>query len=293
MQVPMVDCIISHKNCPDGAACVLLARFINPRVQTVFTNHLEINNNCLRAAYELPPQGILWICDICPDQVVFEKILKILSEKNASCHVFEHHISRNWLASYDLTPFPNCTILFDTTRCASLILWTWLKSSMPKIAKWETLVFLVNDRDLWKNTDPRSTWLFRLHFILDDEGFVTRFLKNSRLASTANEKVILQYQEKKEEHRLTALLSTLTVFDHPSGYKYGIIYGTGVGSELLHQALEQKNLEYAMLVNLHAKRVAIRSKGNFDCAEYAQSYGGGGHRCAAGFPISFSFPKID
>lgn len=271
---------------------MLLCRLLNPKVRFVFSNHLEVNESSLQAARELKPSQTLWFSDICPDRGVFEEILEILKSKKASCRVYEHHISRNWLTAFTRSAPECCEVVFDTTMCSSMIIWKAWQSNFLELKKLGDLVFLVNDRDLWKNTDPRSSWMSRLHFVLDDDGFVERFLNNQTLESTYDESVVLNYHLQKENKRLDWLLKTIEIKQDLQGFKYGIIYGNGVGSELLHRALEQKGLEYAMLVNLNAKRVAIRSLGTFDCASYAMERGGGGHRCAAGFPIEFEMPKL-
>ena len=81
------------------------------------------------------------------------------------------------------------------------------------------------------------------------------------------------------------MLSNMYVKKDKNNFTYGVIYGEGESSELLNRAINEYNLEYALLINLNNKRASIRGKGNLDCAKYAEKFGGGGHRCASGFII--------
>ena len=71
---------------------------------------------------------------------------------------------------------------------------------------------------------------------------------------TLKERTLLDYQERKEDENHDLLLENIKIEADSKGLKYGIIYGNGASSELLERALYEKELEYALLVNLNAKR---------------------------------------
>jgi len=284
--------VIAHNNCPDGAAAVVFCRILHPEISSFFSNHDKINQIAFTAAENLEENGLMYIMDICCDRNILQKIMEILAVKSATLRIYEHHISRAWLKDIKAPSELDVKIGFDTTRCGSKIFFDLYHKSHPQLLPYRDFSNVVNDRDLWLNKDKRGIILTKIHNIYGDRLFTERMLKNSSLNLSAKEEILLEYQDRKEEKHLSFLLETIELKKDPTGYNYGIIYGNGMSSELLDRALQKKGLEYAMLVNLNAKRVSIRSRGNFNCAEFAEKRGGGGHKCAAGFPVEFEFPVI-
>ena len=151
---------------------------------------------------------------------------------------------------------------------------------------------VINDRDLWINKDPRGEIFQNLHHMYDDELFVKRMLENDSFDLSHDEQLLLDFQKRKSDQYQKFLLQTIEIKTDENGFSYGVIYGSGVGSNLLDRAIHDHDLEYALLVNLNAQRASIRSRGNFDCAEFAVKRGGGGHKCAAGFSVDFKLPVL-
>jgi oligoribonuclease NrnB/cAMP/cGMP phosphodiesterase (DHH superfamily) len=284
--------IISHKNCPDGAAAVLYARLICPSVSYFFSNHIEVNELILKTAKKLSQKATFWITDICCDYDVLQEVLEILKPKQTTLRIFEHHISRQWLKDVRIQEGLDFKVVFGSSRCGSKMFYDEYVQTHPQLLPYKEFSELVNDRDLWINKDARGVLITKLHNLYEDHLFVERMLENPSLEITEKEKLLLAYQDRKEEKHLLFLLDTIQIQTDENGFKYGVIYGNGMSSEILDRALQEKELEYAMLINLNAKRGHIRSRGNFNCADFAMKKGGGGHNCAAGFPIEFDFPSI-
>jgi len=284
--------IVSHKNCPDGAAAVLFARLICPQTSCFFSNHTDINDLIIRVVKNISPHGKLWITDICCDFDVLQEAFKILKPKHVALRIYEHHITRQWLKDLTLPAGIDFKVIFNLEQCGSKIFFDAHLKDHPELKQYRDFVQIINDRDLWINKDRRGTLVAGLHNIYDDKLFVERMLENPTLKLTEKERFLLEYQERKDEKHLLFLLDTVQIRTDENGFRYGMIYGNGTSSELLERALRERELEYAMLINLNAKRAHIRSRGNFDCAEFAVQRGGGGHSCAAGFPVEFEFPSI-
>lgn len=285
--------LITHKNCPDGAAAAVLVKKVYPNALVLHCMHEQVNQESMQAAEKISDGGKLIIADICPSQSTLDKVLKILETKKTFLGIYDHHQSNAWLEEYCCEKDERMEIIFDQSRCGSKIVYDTLKETHEEELKpYEDFVMLSNDRDLWLQKDPRSYHLSLLHKILNDEKYVQRFLKNPLFDGDESEKKILHFfagiQKKNEEK----MLKRMIVKEDKNGYRYGVIYGDGDSSTLLNNAIVRFDLEYALLVNLNTKKVSIRSKGNLDCATYAEKYGGGGHRCASGFRIKFDHPTF-
>lgn len=285
--------LITHKNCPDGAAAAVLVKKVYPSAVVLHCVHEQVNQESLQAAEKISDGGKLIIADICPSQNTLDKLLKILETKKTFLGIYDHHQSNSWLEKYCCSKDEKMEIVFDESRCGSKIVYdTLIKTHQKELEPYHDFIVISNDRDLWLQKDPRSYHLSLLHKILHDEKYVQRFLKNPFFDGDKSEKEILNFfadlQKKNEEK----LLKRIIVKEDKNGYLYGVIYGDGDSSTLLNNAIVRFNLEYALLVNLNTKKVSIRSKGNFDCATYSEKYGGGGHRCASGFRIKFDHPTF-
>jgi oligoribonuclease NrnB/cAMP/cGMP phosphodiesterase (DHH superfamily) len=284
--------IVSHKNCIDGAASVLYARSICPEVEYYFVNHNEVNSVILDIARGIEPGGTFCITDICCDRETLELTLKILKDKKIRLRIYEHHVTMKWLKDFKAPEGMDFRAEFDMNSCASRIFYAAHKDDTQKLRLFREFSGLINDRDLWLNTDKRGALVARLHNMYGDELFVERILQDPTIRITEKEKILLAYQERKEDEHNSLLLETIQINTDANGFKYGFMYGNGAGSELLERALQEKELEYALLIDLNTKRGSIRSRGSFNCAEFAFKRGGGGHVCAAGFPVEFELPQV-
>lgn len=288
----MKTVIITHGNCPDGSACVILANKIYKGLKAHHTGHKDTNDLCRDNLAQLEEGDELIFSDICADETVIMSTISQVRMRKAKLKIFEHHVSREWLKNYTSENDDYIHIEFDIDRCGARLFYDYHVEKFPEIKAYEAFVTRINDRDLWLNEDPESARLTRLHYIYGDEDFVERFTNNPDAEFLEHEQLLLKYNQKKDDHNTRKLLECMNVRLDSSGQTYGVVFGVGDSSEMLHQALEKYNLEYAIMANLNKKRASIRGRGNMDCAAYAQARGGGGHRCAAGFPLQFEYPDL-
>ncbi|BBM88527.1 hypothetical protein COTS27_00208 [Spirochaetota bacterium] len=284
--------IIAHRNCPDGAATVVLAKKVFPDIFYIMASHERMHHEALQAAEVLEPGGILIIADIVPPQETFSKLFDILAAKKASCRVYDHHQSTQWLENMTLPTHLKGEIIFNIEKCATKIFFDHYLPTHPSLAPYEKFVLYTNDRDLWIRNHAASDELAYFHRLLGDVGYIKRFLKNPIPEFVDDGKMILNAAKHHQYLREERLLKNIKIHSDKDNYKYGLLYGESESSDLLNKALERYKLEYAFLVNLHTKRVSMRGRGNLDCAHYAEQYGGGGHKKASGFSIPVKEPLL-
>ncbi|PCJ59236.1 MAG: hypothetical protein COA79_11085 [Planctomycetota bacterium] len=285
--------LITHANCPDGSACAVFAKQKYPNLKTVFALHNSVNVIVQDTVKQLDQGGVLLIADIVCDEDILNKICMELMKLNVFIGIYEHHKSRDWLETYKLPAGISGEVIFDNKRCGSKILYDALvKGGSDNLSNYLDFSNVINDRDLWLNKDDRGILMAKLHHIYGDESFVDRFLKNEKATFTKEESVLIDFVAKQENDRIENELDRIQILKDDSGYDYGIIYCSGESSDLLNAAIERFNLEYAIMLDLNRNKGSIRGLGNMDCSEFASSRGGGGHRCASGFPISVNRPEI-
>ena len=291
--IPQTVFLITHKNCLDGSACAVVLRTIFKNLKIFFTHQNSVNFILNKVSEKVNEEDLVILADVCCDQSFFLKTSRLLKEKQVFIKVYEHHESTKWLEKVSVKKdHSDIEILYDKRRSASKILFDHFLLSHQSLEKYKDFIELVNDRDLWLEKNPLAVSLAHLHQIYGEKAFVNRFLENPLLDFTHKETILLDYQKKKETKKNNILLSRMIFKTNEEGFKYGLVYGEGSGSDLLNEAIRRFGLEYAILVNLNMQRVSLRSKGNFDCAKFSFRYGGGGHKRASGFLLNDFKPPI-
>lgn len=285
--------LITHSNCPDGSACSVFAQQKYPDLITIFALHNNINEIILDVVKQLDRGGVLIIADIICDEDVLTDVCMELIKANVFIGVYEHHKSRDWLQHYKLPSGIKGEVIFDNSRCGSKILFdALLEEKVEGLENFSDFSTVINDRDLWLNKDDRGILMAKLHHIYGDTAFVNRFLKNSKAEFTKEETVLISFVSKQESDRIKKELDRIVLKTDNQGFKFGVIYCSGESSDLLNAAIERFELEYAIMLDLNRSKGSIRGKGNMDCSEYASNKGGGGHRCASGFPVNVKKPEL-
>ena len=284
--------LLTHKNCPDGAAAAVIIKNINPSANVIHTTHERINSESLQMVEKMPEMSQLIIADISPGKNVLEKLIEAVGKKDGFLGIYDHHETTKWLAEVETKDFPHVEIIFDKDRCGSKIVYERFLQDHPELKKYHDFIQITNDRDLWIRKDPRSYHLSLLHKILSDQKYVKRFIKNPNFEGNDEEMIKIKFFEELQKKHEQAILKHIKIKKDKKGFRYGVIYGEADGSTLLNNAIEEHNLEYALLVNLNSQKVSIRGRGNMNCATYASAWGGGGHKKASGFRIKFDIPEF-
>ncbi|MBF0196905.1 MAG: hypothetical protein HQL32_04315 [Planctomycetes bacterium] len=286
--------IVSHGSCPDGAASIVLAKNIYPQAEYVCGSHECIDEQVLEAAQKIRKGGLLYIADICCSEEVLNEVCAILMEKKCRLHIYEHHISRSFLAEFKLPEGLEGEVVFMLDRCGSKIFFDTNLPRYPELLQeYARLIVLTNDRDMWNNEHMESAKLSALHAIYGDDRYIGRFLKNPSVTFTEREQIMLDYEKELMMRRMHRLLSEIEIGEDKDGIPYGVMVGEGKASELCNTAIHKYNLEYVLLLDYNGKRASIRSNKYFDCAKFSARFGGGGHERASGFPLEREDFKIE
>jgi oligoribonuclease NrnB/cAMP/cGMP phosphodiesterase (DHH superfamily) len=146
----------------------------------------------------------------------------------------------------------------------------------------------VQDRDLWKfeyiETEAVNAHLFTLPFFTKDtvNDWIDAFKSSlvdlciSGAGAVRARKAIVREAMKRKRR---TILDTHTIW---------IVNATDCFSEIAHELCKENSFGATYYINHSGKYVySLRSIGDFDVAEIAKKFGGGGHKNAAGFSSTY------
>lgn len=283
---PSGSIVVFHGHCADGAAAAVVARRVKRHTDLVVGQHEKIDEQVREAARRIKPGGMLFIVDILCSKACLEEVAALLAERGAALHVYEHHATNAWLSGFRLGGGQAGEIVFDDARCGSRIFFEAWQERQPRLADLADFIRLIDDRDMWANRFPESADLALLHNLWGDERFINRFLKDATVTLTEAERVLLDHEKENLARRQHRLMKDIRIQVDAAGLRYGVMVGEGKASEVCNEALRRFDLDYVCLLDFNNARASIRSRdGKFDCAAFSKGRGGGGHPCAAGFPL--------
>lgn len=296
-----------HKNCFDGFTAAWVHRMYVDGARPNATDYYP-------CAYgEFFPEEVmdgvmagLYNKIIIADFTFPRDVITGLLDENAVVEVYDHHkTAEKDLAG--LVSTTNLRLVFDMKRSGAGIVWDELVSSREfqhryksERSQAEKLVTRVEDRDIWRMSDPLTP---ALNAIMSATPMT--FEDWSKLAALSDpeiliqgegiQKYIQQYGLKAAEH---ALPHTLRYFDGDKWHEEPtlVINSQYMNvSEHLNALLLKNNVRVA--VSYYRGKdfqtyVSFRSTAPFDCSVIARFHGGGGHAQASGAQVDNIFEVI-
>lgn len=257
--------VIYHANCIDGFTAAWCAW----RAYGDTATYVPAQYN------EAPP-------DVTGDDVL---ILDFSYKRNAllemkaaakSLRVLDHHKT----AEEDLRGLDFC--LFDMNRSGAGIAWDELHGGRrPR------LVDYVEDRDLWRwallSSKPINAWIGSWNFAFDDWSGIAHDLEQPTDAVRASGDAILR-----KEHRYVESMRKEARVVEFAGHAVPVVNAPYLNtSELVGALSEGQPFAVGWFQRADGKyQYSLRSRGDFDVAALAETFGGGGHKNAAGFTVA-------
>ena len=294
-----LDSVQVHGNCPDGMGsllCGLLySKIVDKKIDFVFLFHNKPDEDYLK---NIDGKNIVVF-----DFSFNEKVIEQFIAKCGSFHIYDHHIGQKDI----MAKFPNhCT--FDNDRSGVHLAWDFFFPDI-KAPKW---VKYIQERDLghFDNTEAMKFGAF-LYYDADwsAENWLQKIYPNLETIisthknkdtlfdiledSVAYEKIsmfggcYLKAQEKMVNSQLKKIIKSKFC---------GILTGVGnfvVSISDTSDAFLKKNPEYSLVliwrIDIYNMKYefSLRSRDtdNIECFKIAKMFGGGGHKCAAGFKV--------
>jgi len=215
-----------------------------------------------------------------------DTMLDLLSERQVVC--LDHHKTAQATLSdipVDLMSKNNSTIIFDMTKCGSVLTWEYFFSGQ----KLPTLLEYIQDRDLWKWKLPYSREISAALDLTERNFLAWKWFNDSLSNENGHNDIvvggttILKYIQQKVKS-----LAEKAEFDTYGGYIVKSVNSPLWQSEI-GEAICVMNPDIAFsavyFMKGNEKIVSLRTKTDFDVSAIAAKYGGGGHAAAAGFTL--------
>ena len=298
--------IFSHNDL-DGVGCAILAylAFGRENVDVEYCNYDDVDDKVRELfASDEPVYDLIYITDIS----VNEETAKILNKQMIGPCLFDHHATALWLNDYTWANVrvkdkggvkTSGTMMFYRHLCNEGYFEKYSKAVCENI---DQFAHVVRDYDTWKWKETESGVICKLtndlFHIYGREKFIDWALDGikdeNNLFPHFNEtdELLLDNLQKEIDIYVSVKDKQIKVFQDKFGYKCGVVFAERFVSELGNRLSEMHpELDYISMIDLGKGTVSYRTvKDGIDLGgEIAHSFGGGGHKKAAGSTIDETF----
>ncbi|HWP34108.1 MAG TPA: hypothetical protein VNM66_00785, partial [Thermodesulfobacteriota bacterium] len=144
--------VVTHNACLDGSAAAAVVRLALPGgpFEVHFAEHVELPELFAR----IPPGGLLFFLDLStPDPGALARLVE-LNARGSRVVWLDHHQSA--LPLKEKLPGPLHHVELVEGVSATRLAFDYLRPVVPGLEPARLLADLADDRDLWRNQDPRS-----------------------------------------------------------------------------------------------------------------------------------------
>lgn len=259
--------VLYHSGCPDGFGAAWSA-----------WKKFENRADYIRQDYQASPPNDLKNKEIYLLDFSYKpEITKKLALENKKVVLIDHHISAKETSKLVSES------LFSLRHSGSVLAWKYFhpKKPVPKILKY------IEDIDLWRFNLPATkkiaAFLNAYEFSFKTWEKLSRLLENTK---TRKECMLRGALIEQYENNIIKDISSSAIKVNFEGRKILAANCPILRSEIGHKLVE-KRPPFSIVWREKGGRilVSLRSNGKVDVAKIAEKYGGGGHKCAAGFVI--------
>ncbi len=142
---------------------------------------------------------------------------------------------------------------------------------------------LVEDHDLWRHTDPRSSQLAGLLGMVGEERFLARFVADPRVTFSDGELLLMEVEARREADYIARRLEEAEVIEI-QGARWAMVFAEEYRSTLADALFDRFGVDATAIVNANSAKVTVSMRGrNLDVSLIGEANGGGGHARAAAF----------
>lgn len=275
-----VRTIVTHDNCADGTASAILLHDALPDAEIVFTDY--------GSSLELEARPNMLFCDFSPPRARVAEFVRVdaivLDHHRSAKAVVEQFGERGIYADEVARPGVSGAVL------AFEQVWRVMRSDHAQFA--ETFATAAGVRDTWQTEHAAWRDSCVQHAVL--HAFPQQFWLSLPFGELALEwrsryEWIGEQLIVKAAERVDYSLENSHRFTSSTGLRVVVVSSHSVVSDLAERVGAESDVVIAFgFGNEHGKqvmRLSLRSGDNFDCAAFAQRFGGGGHTHAAGFAV--------
>ena len=258
---------IYHGHCADGFGAAW-----------VFKNYADREFDFHAGVYQDAPPNVEGRDVLLVDFSYKRATLEAMREKAASITILDHHKT----AEADLKGLAGVTTVFDMERAGARITWDYFFPNQ----KPPQLLLHVEDRDLWRFALRKTREIQASVFAYPYEFKVWDFLMNADLEQLAVEGEAIERKHFKDIRELiTVVTRRMTIGGHSvpiANLPYTLTSDAG------HLLAKGEPFAGCYWDTPSGRVFSLRSQDDgMDVSEIAKQYGGGGHKHASGFRVSY------
>ena len=280
----------------DGMGCLVLLSLAygKENIDFEYCTHDNINDNILTYIESGEKHDCIFITDIAPNEDVSEK----LDKSGLPVWLLDHHKTNLWINKYMWANVSLYNIENNLTSGTELVYDYLIEMNVLKETDLlNNFVWCVRRYDTWewktKFIDGIEAELNQLLYIMRKDEFVDDIIykaNNELLLFNSSDTKALERTKREKESYMEYMLSKLNymeILSHKIAYVYDARYVSEFGNLVCSQ---NPDVDLFMSINLNKKTVEMRSvKDDIDLSVIASTFGGGGHKSAAGFPLQEDF----
>jgi oligoribonuclease NrnB/cAMP/cGMP phosphodiesterase (DHH superfamily) len=266
-QYDMTICIY-HGNCADGFGAAWVVRKALGDIEF------------FAGKYQEPPPDVTGKDVVMVDFSYKRPVLLEMAKKANNILILDHHKT----SAEDLVDLPaNVTVKFDMNRSGAMLAWQhFFPGETPS-----PLLLHIEDRDLWRFVLPNTRSIQANLF-----SYPYDFQVWDKLMAAAPETLVQEGNaiERKHFKDIRELLGVMTRELVIGGYRVPVAnLPLTMSSDAGHELAKDKPFAACYWDTPKGRVFSLRScDDGVDVSEVAKQYGGGGHRNAAGFRVSFA-----
>lgn len=284
--------LVTHKNCMDGAVCAILYRALGGKEQNVhFSNPQHEASDAI--VEELLDDGHMVLAvDVSISMKLAKKIYASDNYRSSNFQLLDHHKS-----AVPLMEIKQDTIEIEehNNRCGCRMLYDFLMKEgvlyNEKLKPYVELVKLVDDHDRWIKQYPESDDIAMFYMTVGQKLFIERFLKDPTTTFSKEEEYLIKIEKYRMEEEVKDKKRAIQSAIHSrkingKTYRFGFVTGVKYVSTTGNALYADPSLNVDVIV-LVGNTISMRCSkdSEIDLSAIAKSYGGGGHKAAAGFQL--------
>lgn len=262
---------IYHGNCADGFTGAWVVR-----------KFMGGGNDCgmdfYPGVYQTEPPDVTGKTVVLVDFSYKRPVMERIVAQASSVTVLDHHKS----AADDLKDLRGAEVIFDMERCGSRIAWDYFFPNEPP----PPVLLHVEDRDLWRFALPKTREIQANIFSYPYDFAVWDRLMASDPAVLAVEGTAIERKHFKDIDELLGIVQRRMLI---GGYNVPVAnLPYTLVSDAAHKMAQREAFAACYWDTPRGRVFGLRStEDGIDVSDVAKTYGGGGHRNAAGFTVPF------
>jgi oligoribonuclease NrnB/cAMP/cGMP phosphodiesterase (DHH superfamily) len=287
----MITFVVTHTDLDGAGVAVLITKCTEGEVNISFTDYDTIDGqiHSIFDKNKFDKDTKIIIADISPNADTC-KMLDLAHKKGLDIHLFDHHVSRQWVEQYEWA-------VYDAKKCGTTLVFDYLANSdlddSKKVFRFDEFAKTIEAWDLWLTKSPlreRAEKLHTLHNFIGMSHFINFFSQNPFADCASPFSEMLKYIEARKSKIIYSTLAALAqkCFIRIDSLlrKFVILHATEYVSEIADAILrseDYKDLSYVVIYNPLFESCSLRGNPDVDVSTIAKKFGGGGHKSAAGF----------